>query len=156
VPPAIAAGIVVVVVWHVLDEGPSYVSENSVKIGLIVSEGNRIIVEDPLYPPIQKYVLHALRANYILDEAPRLGSIQDVFGHGNKTVQGTIALGIHPDIHIPAVLMGPVVAGRSSGSHRKITQIYIAGIGELSPNRLDSIQQSAHNFRCCVCVAFFA
>jgi len=137
----------IVVISNMLDQGSAHISENSLQVGLIIAASDRVIIEHPLDTPVQENVLHALRRNEVCNEAPGLRGVQIFLAHSDERIQRAVSFGVHPDVNVPAILVGTMMYGGSATGAGKICQEKIAGVRELRPDSLYSIEQSANHFR---------
>jgi hypothetical protein len=135
------------VIWNMLDQGPSHISENALQVRLIIAAGDRVIIEYLLDAPVQENILHALRGNQVFDEAPGFGGVKVTPVHRNQSIQGLVALGVQPDVNVPSILVRAVMGGGSSTPAGKICEEKIARIRELCPDSLYRVEQSANHFR---------
>ena len=67
--------------------------------------------------------------------------------HWDESIQRTVALGVHPDVNVPSILVRAVMGGGSAAPAGKICEEKIARIRELRPDSLYRVEQSANHFR---------
>ena len=135
------------VIANVLDQGSPHISKYAVQISLIIAEAVSVIIEHLLDAAVKEDILHALRGNEVLDETPGLGGIEVFLAHRDQSSQRPVALGVHPDVNVPSILMGAVMDGGSAKLAGKVSDEKIAGVGELGPNGLYRVEQRANHFR---------
>ena len=135
------------VISNMLDQGAAHISENALQVGLIIALGERVFIEYLLDAPVQENVLHALRGNQVFDEAPGLGGVKVFLAHRDESIQRAVALGVHPDVNVPAILVRAVMDGGPAVRAGKISDEKIAGVRELRPDSLYRVEQSAYHFR---------
>jgi hypothetical protein len=128
------------------DDGTSVVAEHPVQVHAILTNTEGVTVQEVLDAPIDKDVLHPLRTQQALDQVPSLGDIQVFLIHGSEPVQGAIALGIHPKINIPAVLVGTVAGQPASSLRGEIAEIEVTAVRVLLLHLVYSIEECAHHF----------
>jgi len=132
---------------NMLDGRIPVIGEQLLEQAWVYPLGKSMLVQEPLNPPIQEDVLDMLRLQQALQQYPSLGHIEVLVVHGHKCIERPIAFGVHPQIHIAAVLVRTVGVERATALTGKIPDEEVTGVGMALPHGIDGIKHRCDGFR---------